>query len=90
MAGSLLGSSLLGALTFCAKQHSAGDCDAKGLPLTPNTTQIIGKIERLKGLYHPNLAAYLEAQKLKSGEPQFWTNFYSGYLRYKPTSPSPM
>ena len=64
----LLGSSLLGALTFCAKEHSAGDCDSKGLPLTLNTTNILGKFQRLKTLSHPNLACYLEAQKLKNGE----------------------
>ncbi len=63
-----LGSSLLGALTFCAKQHGAGECDSKGLPLTLNTTNIVGKFERLKSLYHPNLTSYLEAKKLKNGK----------------------
>ena len=63
----VLGSSLLGASTFCAKQHGADECDAKGLPLTLSTTNIIGRFQYLKGLRHPHLAVYLDAKKLKNG-----------------------
>lgn len=63
----VLGSSLLGASTFCAKQHGADECDAKGLPLTLSTTNIIGGFQYLKGLRHPHLAVYLDAKKLKNG-----------------------
>ncbi len=65
--GTPLGSGLLGATTFCARQHGADECDAKGLPLTLNSTIIIGRFERLKELYHPNLPVYLDARKLKNG-----------------------
>ena len=62
-----LGSSLLGASTFCAKQHRADECDSKGLPLTLSTTNIVGKFQSLKTLSHPNLTVYLDARKLKNG-----------------------
>lgn len=62
-----LGDSLLGAITFSARQHGADECDSKGLPLTLNSTNIIGRFESLKVLYHPNLALYLDAKKLKNG-----------------------
>ena len=63
-----LGSALLGAFTFSAKQHGADECDAKGLPLSLNSTNIIGRFEGiLKTLHHPNLATYLAAKKLKNG-----------------------
>lgn len=62
-----LGYSFLGATSFCAKQHGADECDSKGLPLTPNSTNIIGKFESLKALYHPHLTIYLDAKKLKNG-----------------------
>lgn len=61
------GSALLGATTFCAKQHAADECDARGLPLTLHSTNIVGRFQRLKSLYHPNLALYLDAKKLKNG-----------------------
>lgn len=63
----VMGSSLLGASTFCAKQHGADECDAKGLPLTLSTTDIIGRFQFLKSLSHPHLTLYLDAKKLKNG-----------------------
>lgn len=63
----VLGSALLGASTFCARQHGADECDAKGLPLTLNSTNILGRFEGLKSLSHPHLAVYLDARKLKNG-----------------------
>lgn len=58
---------MLCASTFCAKQHGADECDSKGLPLTLNSTNIIGRFESLKDLFHPNLTVYLDAKKLKNG-----------------------
>lgn len=63
----ILGSALLGATTFCARQHGADECDSKGLPLTPNSTNILGRFESLKALSHPHLTLYLDAKKLKNG-----------------------
>lgn len=62
-----LGTSLLGASTFCAKQHGVDECDSKGLPLTLSTTNIVGRFKFLKALSHPNLSVYLDARKLKNG-----------------------
>ena len=80
MAGPLLGSCILGASTFCVKQHGADECDAKGLPLTLNTTNIMGRFERLKSLDHPQLAVYLDAKKLKHGSHLVTKFTYYRYL----------
>ncbi len=63
-----LGSSQLATLTFCARQHGADECDAKGLPLTPNTTNILGRAQSLLNVQHSNLASYLDIKKAKNGE----------------------
>lgn len=63
-----LGCALLGASTFFARQHGADECDAKGLPLTPNSTNIVGRFQALKELHHPNLCAYLDIKKARNGE----------------------
>lgn len=62
-----MGSALFGATTFCAKQHGPDECDSKGLPLTLHSINIVGKFQRLRSLYHPNLCVYLDAKKLKTG-----------------------
>ena len=62
-----LGPALLVATTFCAKHHGSDECDARGLPLTLHSTNIVGRFQRLLSLYHPNLALYLDAKKLKNG-----------------------
>lgn len=63
-----MGSALLGAFTFHAKQHRAEECDSKGLPLTLNSIVIAGRFQGLKDLRHPNLCAYLDLTKAKNGE----------------------
>lgn len=78
----LLGSCHLGASTFCVKQHGADECDAKGLPLTLNTTNIMGRFERLKVLSHPHLAVYLDAKKLKHGSPSWLQLCVSPKIHY--------
>lgn len=62
-----LGYSLLGACTFCASQHGADDCDTKGLPLTANSINILGRFQRLKTLSHPGLCTYLDLIKCRNG-----------------------
>jgi len=62
-----MGPALFGSTTFCAKQHGPDECDAKGLPLTLHSINIIGNFQRLKSLRHPNLCLYLDAKKLKTG-----------------------
>lgn len=62
-----LGYSLLGACTFCASQHGADDCDTKGLPLTANSINILGRFQRLKTLSHPGLCMYLNLIKCRNG-----------------------
>ncbi|XP_064391569.1 TBC domain-containing protein kinase-like protein isoform X2 [Halichondria panicea] len=61
-----LKTSQLAAFTFCARQHGADECDTKGLPLTPNTTNILGRAQYLLTLQHPHLAAYLHFKKTKN------------------------
>ncbi len=63
-----LKTSQLAAFTFCARQHGADECDTKGLPLTPNTTNILGRAQYLLTLQHPHLAAYLHLKKSKNGK----------------------
>ena len=63
-----LNSSQLATFTFCARQHGADECDSKGLPLTPNTTNILGRAQSLLDVEHPHLAAYLDFKKTKNGE----------------------
>jgi TBC domain-containing protein kinase-like protein len=57
---SVLGCASLGASTFCAQQHGAEECDNKGLPLTPNSINIVGRFQALLELDHPGLCAYLD------------------------------
>ena len=73
-----LGNALLGASTFCARLHRADECDSKGLPLTLNSTNILGRFQRVKTLgCHPHLAIYLDARKLKNGTYSRWRSVYS-------------
>ncbi len=62
-----MGSALLGASTFHAKQHGADECDTKGLPLTPNSINITGRFQALRELRHAHLCAYLDLIKTKNG-----------------------
>ena len=64
---SCIGSAVLGASTFCARQHNPDECDAKGLPLTLNSIRIVGRFQSLLALEHPSLCAYLDILKLRNG-----------------------
>ena len=51
--------------SFVACPHPVESCRHNGLPLTPNSTAIIGKAHILKSLSHPNLCSYLDCQRGK-------------------------
>ena len=51
--------------SFVACQHPDESCRHNGLPLTPNSTSIIGKAQILKSILHPNLCSYLDCQRGK-------------------------
>ena len=51
--------------SFVACQHPVESCRHNGLPLTPNSTSIIGKAQILKSILHPNLCSYLDCQRGK-------------------------
>ena len=51
--------------SFVACQHPVESCRHNGLPLTPNSTSIIGKAQMLKSICHPNLCTYLDCQRGK-------------------------
>ena len=63
----MLGSACLGAYTFCARQHGQEECDSKGLPLTPNSINIVGRFQSLLELDHGGLCAYLDIKKIRNG-----------------------
>ena len=65
---SALGSACLGAYTFCARQHGQEECDSKGLPLTPNSINVVGRFQSLLELDHPGLCAYLDIKRTRNGE----------------------
>lgn len=58
----------LGLSTFCAANHPVESCGSNGLPLTPNSVQILGKFQSLSQLEHPNLCAYVEICRLQHGK----------------------
>ena len=64
---SVLGSAVLGAYTFCARQHGQEECDSKGLPLTPNSVNIAGRFQSLLELDHGGLCAYLDIKRIRNG-----------------------
>lgn len=57
----------LGLSTFCAANHPVESCGSNGLPLTPNSVQILGKFQDLSQLQHPNLCAYVEIFRIQHG-----------------------
>ena len=65
---STLGSACLGAYTFCARQHDQEECDSKGLPLTPNSINIVGRFQAVLELEHRCLCAYLDIKRTSNGE----------------------
>ena len=65
---SILGSACLGVSTFCAQQHGSEECDSRGLPLTPNSINIVGRFQVLLELDHPGLGAYLDIKRTRNGE----------------------
>ena len=64
---SLLGRASLGLLTFCAANHPVESCGSNGLPLTPNSIQILGKFHSLAQLEHPNICSYVEISRIQHG-----------------------
>lgn len=63
----LLDKAGLGLSTFCAANHPVESCGSNGLPLTPNSVQILGKFQTLSKLEHPNLCAYVEICRIQHG-----------------------
>ncbi len=55
-----------GAFTFFAHQHGTEECDARGLPLTPNSIIMTGNFQELKTISHSNLCTYLDLIKCPS------------------------
>ncbi|KAK2720703.1 TBC domain-containing protein kinase-like protein [Artemia franciscana] len=47
------------------KNHPAESCGTNGLPLTPNTTKILGVFKDLQNVQHDNLCVYIDAVKSK-------------------------
>ena len=74
---SVLGCAFLGASTFCAQQHGAEECDNKGLPLTPNSINIVGRFQALLELDHPGLCAYLDIKRTRNGKHVMYILAYS-------------
>ena len=63
-----LGSSLMGVSTFFAASHPNDKCGANGLPLTPNSIKIYGRLQKLKAVDHPLLAKYVDVQRSDRGD----------------------
>lgn len=57
----------LGISTFFAANHPVESCGSNGLPLTPNSVQILGKFCRLSQLHHANLCAYIQVCRIHHG-----------------------
>ena len=53
----------LGVNTFVASSHGNDQCGTNGLPLTPNSTVIIGRFHYLKTIEHPHLCRYIDIRK---------------------------
>ncbi|XP_022084474.1 TBC domain-containing protein kinase-like protein [Acanthaster planci] len=60
-----LGKADLGVSTFYAAAHPHDQCGADGLPLTPNSIKILGRLQRLKALSHPRLCQYVDVVRGK-------------------------
>jgi len=63
----VLGRANLGLFTFCAANHPVESCGSNGLPLTPNSIQILGKFHSLSQLEHQNLCGYVEISRIQHG-----------------------
>lgn len=63
----VLGRANLGLFTFCAANHPVESCGSNGLPLTPNSIQILGKFHSLSQLEHPNICSYVEISRIQHG-----------------------
>jgi len=53
----------MGVSTFFAASHPNDKCGANGLPLTPNSIKIYGRLQKLKAVDHPLLAKYVDVQR---------------------------
>ena len=58
----------VGASTFIAASHPSESCGKNGLPLTPNSTRVLGMAQALLSVSHPNLCTYIDFVKSKSGK----------------------
>ena len=58
----------LGAQTFVAFSHPNDQCGANGLPLTPNSIRILGRMQELKNINHENLCKYIDITRSKHGK----------------------
>lgn len=68
--------------TFFAANHPVESCGSNGLPLTPNSVQILGRFHRLTQLYHQNLCAYVQICRIHHGMLQTLPIFKQ-YLTYQ-------
>ncbi|KAK9766839.1 hypothetical protein K7432_003771 [Basidiobolus ranarum] len=51
--------------SFIASTNSQNKFNHNGLPLTPSTTEILGRFQKLQTLEHPNLSEYIDLSKGK-------------------------
>ena len=63
-----LGKADLGVSTFYAAAHAHDQCGTDGLPLTPNSIKILGRLQKLKLSSHPRLCQYVDIVRGKHGE----------------------
>ena len=63
-----MGNAGLGVCTFFASAHPNESCGMNGLPLTPNSIQILGEFQYLKTLRHPNICQYVDISRGKHGK----------------------
>lgn len=64
----------IGVNTFVASSHGNDQCGTNGLPLTPNSTVIIGRFQYLKTMEHPGLCRYVDIRKGTHGKAQSVVN----------------
>ena len=58
---------MLAAATFTAVVHPPGLCGSNGLPVTPNTIRILGRLTDLLAITHPALCQYIAVSRAPNG-----------------------
>ena len=57
----------LAAANFTATVHPPGLCGSNGLPVTPNTIRILGRLTDLLAVAHPALCQYIAVSRAPNG-----------------------